>query len=267
MTEEQAFVLANPDGAVYAPGAYVLALGSLQADRPHRGGVQDRSRRRLARARRRGLRRLRAVLPPGLPGQPGAGLDPGTRWRRGQARGRREGRRRRLRPRRVDVLLAEQFPSRTLWAATTTRSRSSSRASGPPTPASADRIAFEVGERAGFRGRGLRPGRDVRLPARHGRPGRRRPHIRQSLAEDGTWLIVEPIAGDTVADNLNPVGRVYYGFSTFLCVPNALSQTGGYPLGAQAGETAIGEVVAQAGFTRFRRAAETPFNLVFEARP
>jgi SAM-dependent methyltransferase len=92
-------------------------------------------------------------------------------------------------------------------------------------------------------------------------------HIRQSLADDGTWLIVEPIAGDTVADNLNPVGRVYYGFSTFLCVPNALSQSGGYSLGAQAGEQAIGEVVAQAGFTRFRRAAETPFNLVFEARP
>ena len=92
-------------------------------------------------------------------------------------------------------------------------------------------------------------------------------HVRQSLGRDGTWLIVEPFAGDTVADNLNPVGRVYYSFSTFLCVPNALSQSGGYALGAQAGEKAIGDVVGQAGFTRFRRAAETPFNLVFEARP
>ena len=70
-----------------------------------------------------------------------------------------------------------------------------------------------------------------------------------------------------MADNLNPVGRVYYSFSTFLCVPNALSQPGGYTLGAQAGEAAIREVAAQAGFTRFRRAAETPFNLVYEARP
>ena len=91
-------------------------------------------------------------------------------------------------------------------------------------------------------------------------------HIRDALAPDGTWLIVEPMAGDTVADNLNPVGRVYYSFSTLLCVPNALSQPGGYSLGAQAGEAAIRQVVTDAGFTRFRRAAETPFNLVFEAR-
>jgi hypothetical protein len=92
-------------------------------------------------------------------------------------------------------------------------------------------------------------------------------HIRQSLAADGTWLIVEPFAGDEVSDNLNPVGRVYYNFSTFLCVPNALSQPGGYSLGAQAGEQAIGDLVTRAGFTRFRRASETPFNLVYEARP
>ena len=91
-------------------------------------------------------------------------------------------------------------------------------------------------------------------------------HVRDALAPDGTWLIVEPAAGDTVVDNLNPVGRVYYSFSTFLCVPNALSQSGGYALGAQAGEAAIRQVVTDAGFTRFRRAAETPFNLVFEAR-
>ena len=92
-------------------------------------------------------------------------------------------------------------------------------------------------------------------------------HIRGSLAADGTWMIVEPAAGDTVADNLNPVGRVYYSFSTFLCVPNAMSQAGGYALGAQAGEAAIRQVVTDAGFTRFRRVAETPFNLVYEARP
>ena len=92
-------------------------------------------------------------------------------------------------------------------------------------------------------------------------------HIRQALDADGTWLIVEPLAGDTLADNLNPVGRIYYSVSTFLCVPNARSQPGGYTLGAQAGEAAIRQVAEQAGFTRFRRAAETPFNAVFEARP
>jgi hypothetical protein len=91
-------------------------------------------------------------------------------------------------------------------------------------------------------------------------------HIHDALAPDGTWLIVEPMAGDSVPENLNPVGRVYYSFSTLLCVPNALSQPGGYSLGAQAGEAAIRQVVTDAGFTRFRRAAETPFNLVFEAR-
>jgi hypothetical protein len=74
------------------------------------------------------------------------------------------------------------------------------------------------------------------------------------------------MAGDSVASNLNPVGRVYYSFSTFLCVPNALSQAGGYSLGAQAGEAALRQVVTDAGFTRFRRATETPFNIVFEAR-
>ena len=87
------------------------------------------------------------------------------------------------------------------------------------------------------------------------------------LAPDGTWMIVEPAAGDRVEDNLNPVGRAYYGFSTLLCTPASLSQEVGLALGAQAGEARIREVVEQAGFTRFRRVAETPFNLVFEARP
>jgi SAM-dependent methyltransferase len=91
--------------------------------------------------------------------------------------------------------------------------------------------------------------------------------VRKTLAPDGTWLIVEPMAGDRVEDNLNPVGRAYYGFSTFLCTPASLSQEVGLALGAQAGEARIGDVVAAGGFTRFRRAAETPFNLVFEARP
>jgi len=100
-----------------------------------------------------------------------------------------------------------------------------------------------------------------------GDPLRAARHIREALAPDGTWMIVEPAAGDTVTDNLNPVGRVYYGFSTFLCVPNALSQSGGYALGAQAGEAAVRRLTADAGFSRFRRAAQTPFNLVYEARP
>ena len=92
-------------------------------------------------------------------------------------------------------------------------------------------------------------------------------HVRQTLAPDGTWLIVEPIAGDKVEQNLNPVGRAYYAFSSFLCTPNSLSQDVGLALGAQAGEARIRDVVIAGGFTRFRRVAETPFNAVYEARP
>jgi SAM-dependent methyltransferase len=92
-------------------------------------------------------------------------------------------------------------------------------------------------------------------------------HVRQALAKDGTWMIVEPFANDELKDNLNPVGRVYYSFSTLLCTPCSRSQEVALCLGAQAGEARIREVVTKAGFTRFRRATETPFNIVYEARP
>ena len=91
--------------------------------------------------------------------------------------------------------------------------------------------------------------------------------VLEALDADGTWLIVEPFAGDRVEDNLNPVGRVYYAVSTLVCTPASLSQDVGLALGAQAGEARLRDVVTAAGFTRFRRVAETPFNLVFEARP
>jgi 2-polyprenyl-3-methyl-5-hydroxy-6-metoxy-1,4-benzoquinol methylase len=92
-------------------------------------------------------------------------------------------------------------------------------------------------------------------------------HVHGTLKADGTWMIVEPNAGDRIEENLNPVGRAFYGFSTLLCTPASLSQEVGLALGAQAGQARIGDVVAKGGFTRFRRAAETPFNLVLEARP
>ena len=92
-------------------------------------------------------------------------------------------------------------------------------------------------------------------------------HVREALAPDGTWMVVEPMAGDRIEDNLNPVSRAYYGFSTFLCTPASLSQDVGLALGAQAGETRIRDVIFGGGFTRVRRAAETPFNMVLEARP
>jgi SAM-dependent methyltransferase len=92
-------------------------------------------------------------------------------------------------------------------------------------------------------------------------------HVLSSLKKDGTWMIVEPFAHDMPEENHNPVGRIYYSASTMICTPASLAQEVGAALGAQAGEERIRNVVTSAGFTRFRRAAETPFNLVFEARP
>jgi ubiquinone/menaquinone biosynthesis C-methylase UbiE len=131
----------------------------------------------------------------------------------------------------------------------------------------ADRVTFEVAKAKEF------PGRDYDLVAVFdclhdmGDPIGASAHVRQSLAKDGTWMIVEPFANDQLKDNLNPVGRVYYSFSTLLCTPCSRSQEVGLCLGAQAGEGRIREVVKASGFRRFRRATETPFNIVYEARP
>ena len=92
-------------------------------------------------------------------------------------------------------------------------------------------------------------------------------HVRQAIASDGTCLIVEPFANDRLEDNLNPVGRIYYAASTVVCTPASLAQEVGLALGAQAGEARLREVALQAGFNGFRRATETPFNLILEARP
>lgn len=91
-------------------------------------------------------------------------------------------------------------------------------------------------------------------------------HVKETLAKDGTWMIVEPFANDHLKDNLNPVGRVFYGASTFICTPASLSQEVALGLGAQAGERRLRQVVTEAGFTKFRRATETPFNMIFDVR-
>jgi len=131
----------------------------------------------------------------------------------------------------------------------------------------ANRVTFDVAKAKEY------PGKDYDLVAVFdclhdmGDPVGAAAHVRQSLAKDGTWMIVEPFANDQLKDNLNPVGRVYYSFSTLLCTPCSRSQEVGLCLGAQAGETRIREVVTSAGFSHFRRASETPFNIVYEARP
>jgi SAM-dependent methyltransferase len=92
-------------------------------------------------------------------------------------------------------------------------------------------------------------------------------HVKSALKADGTWMIVEPFAGDHMADNLNPVGRIFYSASAQLCVPASLSQEVGFALGAQGGESKLRELILRGGFSRVRRATATPFNLVLEARP
>ena len=131
----------------------------------------------------------------------------------------------------------------------------------------ANRVRFEQASAKAY------PGRDYDLvtffDCLHdmGDPAGAASHVRQSLKDDGTWMIVEPFANDELKDNINPVGRIYYSASTLLCTPCSRSQEVGLCLGAQAGEKRLRGVVTAGGFTRFRRATETPFNLVLEARP
>jgi SAM-dependent methyltransferase len=130
-----------------------------------------------------------------------------------------------------------------------------------------DRVVFDVASAAEFNGHVFDLVTTFDCLHDMGDPVGAAKHVRQQLDSDGTWLIVEPFAGDSVEDNLNPVGRVYYAASTLLCTPASLSQEVGLALGAQAGEARLRDVVTSGGFSRFRRAAETPFNMVLEARP
>jgi SAM-dependent methyltransferase len=130
-----------------------------------------------------------------------------------------------------------------------------------------DRVSFEVSSASSFPGSGYDLVTMFDCLHDMGDPAGAARHARSALADDGTWMIVEPAAGDRVEDNLNPVGRAFYGFSTLLCTPCSLAQEVGTALGAQAGEGRIRDIVTRAGFGRFARVAETPFNMVFQARP
>ncbi len=164
------------------------------------------------------------------------------------------------------IILAKAFPRSTFVGfdyhrASIDRARQRAAETGV-----ADRARFEVATAKSY------PGRYdlvVSLDCLHdmGDPVGAAAHVKQSLTPGGTWMLVEPYAGDKVEDNLNPVGRLFYSVSTLVCTQASLAQEVGAALGAQAGEARLREVVTQAGFTRFRRATQTPFNLVFEVRP
>jgi 2-polyprenyl-3-methyl-5-hydroxy-6-metoxy-1,4-benzoquinol methylase len=130
-----------------------------------------------------------------------------------------------------------------------------------------DRVSFEVAKAKDYPGKAYDLVTVFDCLHDMGDPVGAAAHVRASLKPDGTWLIVEPFANDRLEDNLNPVGRVYYSASTFICTPASRSQEVGACLGAQAGEARLRDVVTQGGFSRFRRATQTPFNLVLEARP
>jgi SAM-dependent methyltransferase len=265
MTEEQAFALVDPDG-VGVPAAFLAALGALEAEprttdsfRTGAGyGWHEQSAygqigcERLLRPRY-----VANLIPSWIPALDGvqAKLERGAKVADVDCGGGA-----------ASVLFARHFPHSTVHASDY-RAKSIDLARKHAADAGVgDRVHFSVTGAQSFPGTGFDLVATVDCLHDMGDPLGAARHIRQALAPDGTWLIVEPMAGGSLTENLHSVGRLCYGFSTLICVPNALSQPGGYALGAQAGEAAIRQVVTDAGFTRFRRVAQTPFNLVFEAR-
>ncbi len=267
LSPEQAFTLANEDSPAYLPGAFELALGSLAAVpriaesfrtgagmgwHEHEDGVYHGCEKFF---RPGYAANLVSSWIPALEGVKEKLEAGGKAADVGCGKGA------------STVLMAKAFPNSHFFGfdyhdKSIDGARDSARREGV-----ADRVQFNVSKAKDF------PGSDYDFVAVFdclhdmGDPVGAATHVRDSVDEVGTWMIVEPFANDELKDNLNPVGRVYYSFSTLLCTPCSRSQEVGLCLGAQAGESRIRNVVAAAGFTRFRRATETPFNIVYEARP
>jgi SAM-dependent methyltransferase len=165
------------------------------------------------------------------------------------------------------VLMAEAYPKSTFVGfdyheGSIQIARERARAAGV-----ADRVKFEVAKAKDFPGKGYDLVTCFDCLHDMGDPVGAARHVHSTLSPDGVWMIVEPFANDKTEDNLNPIGRVFYSASTLICTPASLHQEVGLALGAQAGEARIKQVVTEGGFSRFRRATETPVNLIYEARP
>jgi SAM-dependent methyltransferase len=267
LNPEQAFTLANEDSPAYLPGAFELALGSLAAVpriaesfRTGEGMGWHEHTDEVFHGCEKFFRpayaaNLASSWIPALDGMEEK-LQAGARVADvGCGKGS------------STILMAQAFPNSRFFGydyheKSIEAARESAQRNGVD-----DRVTFEVASAKNF------PGGDYDLVAVFdclhdmGDPVGAAAHVRQSLDRNGTWMIVEPFAHDELKDNLNSVGRVYYSFSTLLCTPCSRSQEVGLCLGAQAGETRIRNVVTAAGFERFRRATETPLNIVYEARP
>jgi SAM-dependent methyltransferase len=165
------------------------------------------------------------------------------------------------------ILMAEAYPNSTFvgfdyHSGSIDMAREAAKKAGV-----ADRVKFEVAKAKDYPGKGYHFVAFFDCLHDMGDPEGAARHVHGTLDRDGSWMIVEPFANDKLEDNLNPIGRVFYAASTMLCTPASLSQEVGLGLGAQAGESRLSNVLRSAGFTRVRRAAETPFNIVLEARP
>ncbi|MEO6327051.1 MAG: class I SAM-dependent methyltransferase [Thermoanaerobaculia bacterium] len=266
LNEEQAFALTDEKGMAYLPGAFLLATSALRsvphiadAFRSGKGFGWHEHHEGLFRGTELFFRpgyaaNLISSWIPALDGvaakltaggkvaDVGCGLGAST------------------------ILMAQAFPASTFVGydyheGSLAIARERAREAGV-----AERVRFERATAKDFPGQGLDLVTFFDCLHDMGDPAGAAGHVKKSLAAEGTWMIVEPFAGDTVEENTNPVGRIYYSASTLICTPASRSQEVGAALGAQAGQKRIGEVVAQGGFSRFRRAAETPFNLIFEAR-
>src|SRR5436190_2459669 len=267
LTEEQAFALTNENGPVFLPGAFQLALSAVKSEP------------RIATAFKTGEGVGWHEHDPGLFCgterffRPGYAANLVGSWIPAL-----EGVEKKLQAgaKVADVgcghgastiLMANAYPKSTFVGfdyheGSVERARNKAKEAGV-----SDRVSFEVAKAKDY------SGNDYDLVAFFdslhdmGDPVGAANHVLGSLKSDGSWMIVEPFANDRVEDNLNPIGRIFYAASTMLCTPASRSQEVGLGLGAQAGEARIRNVVTTGGFKRFRRAAETPFNLVFEARP
>jgi SAM-dependent methyltransferase len=267
LTEEQAFTLADENSPAYLPGAFQLALGSLAAVpriaesfrtgagmgwHEHDDGVFHGCEKFF---RPGYAANLMSTWIPSLQDVT-AKLEAGARVADvGCGKGA------------STILMAKAYPKSKFFGfdyhdKSIEAARENAKSEGV-----GERATFEVAKAKEF------PGKDYDFVAVFdclhdmGDPIGAARHVRESLSKDGTWMIVEPFANDELKDNLNPVGRMYYSFSTLLCTPCSRSQEVALCLGAQSGEKRIREVVSTAGFSRFRRATETPFNIVYEARP
>jgi SAM-dependent methyltransferase len=266
MTEEQAFALAQEDSPAYLPGAFQLATSALKAEpkisdafrsgagfgwHEHDHGLFEGTEKFF---RPNYIGNLMTSWIPALEGVE-AKLARGAKVADiGCGHGA------------STILMAKAFPKSKFigfdyHGPSIEAARKAAKKAGV-----ADRVTFEQASAKAY------PGNDYDLVAFFdclhdmGDPVGAATHVLRSLAKDGTWMIVEPFANDRVEQNLNPVGRVYYSASTLICTPASRSQEVGLALGAQAGEAKIKDVATRGGFKRFRRATETPFNLVFEAR-